>query len=433
MRFRKRIKLLPGLRLNLSKSGVSLSAGVRGASVTFGKRGKHLNVGLPGTGFYTRQKVGSSRRQPQQGHSEYASIQVSVSLDESGKPVITDQNGDLITDESLLRKIRRSDGYKDTIARLSMEKASEIQQETDKFVNIYRYIPSLITRRQVEEELSALRFEEYEKNEFKTPEPLRDDIRADLEARARREIRSLLFWANKRKRAQYVTTHLDEEYQQLLSKWRKEKSDFKLKENEYKTSEDERRKEVFEKSKREIKSKLKGTESYVSAKIEDFLNGISLPVGFSVDYEYSESTGDLLVDLDLPEIEDMPKEKATTLASGRLSVKQKSKKELKEDYARCVTGLAFFFAGNFFNASPHIQKTLISGYTQRVSKKTGNMEDEYVYSVLFERDKFEGLNIKNVDPIEAFSNFKNNLNITSSFDLKTIEPFTGINKTTDEP
>lgn len=426
MRFRKRIKLIPGVRLNLSKSGVSLSAGVRGASVTFGKRGNYLNVGIPGTGLYDRKRIGSSRMQSQQNRSDYVSIKVSISLDESGKPVIADQNGDLITEESLLRKIKRSNDYKDTVARLSREKAGEIQQETDKFVNIYRYTPSIIPRSQVEKDLSALHFEEYVKREFDTPEPSRDSVRVDLEANARREIRSLPFWTNKKKRAQYVTTHLDKEHRRLLSKWQKEKSVFELKENEYKSSEDKRRSEAFKKAKQEIESKLNGTESFVGSEIEGFLNSISLPVEFSVDYEYKESTGDLLVDLDLPEIEDMPTEKASTLSSGKISVKQKSKKELKEDYARCVTGLAFIFAGNFFNVSPHIQKILLSGYTQRVSKKTGNMEDEYVYSVLFERDKFEGLNIKNVDPIEAFSNFKNILNITSSFDLKTIKPFDGI-------
>ena len=55
-RFRRRIKIAPGLRLNLSKSGGSLSVGGRGATLNLGKRGKRMTVGVPGSGiFYTKQ------------------------------------------------------------------------------------------------------------------------------------------------------------------------------------------------------------------------------------------------------------------------------------------------------------------------------------------------------------------------------------------
>lgn len=54
--FRKRIKILPGIHVNLSKSGVSTSIGRRGASVNIGKRGTYFNTGLPGTGIYHRKK-----------------------------------------------------------------------------------------------------------------------------------------------------------------------------------------------------------------------------------------------------------------------------------------------------------------------------------------------------------------------------------------
>jgi hypothetical protein len=54
LRFFRRVKVLPGLTLNLSKSGPSFSMGVRGAHVTVGRRGARRTVGIPGTGvFYT--------------------------------------------------------------------------------------------------------------------------------------------------------------------------------------------------------------------------------------------------------------------------------------------------------------------------------------------------------------------------------------------
>jgi hypothetical protein len=50
-RFRRSVKILPGVRLNFGKRGVSTSIGVRGAHVTFGKTGTRTTVGLPGSGL----------------------------------------------------------------------------------------------------------------------------------------------------------------------------------------------------------------------------------------------------------------------------------------------------------------------------------------------------------------------------------------------
>lgn len=58
--FRKRVKILRGVNLNISKSGTSLSVGPRGAKVTIGKRGVYANVGIPGTGIYTRKKIANT-------------------------------------------------------------------------------------------------------------------------------------------------------------------------------------------------------------------------------------------------------------------------------------------------------------------------------------------------------------------------------------
>src|SRR5437870_13864945 len=56
-RLYKRVRLFPGVSVNLSKSGPSLSFGVRGAHVTVGRRGVTRTVGVPGTGvFYTSRR-----------------------------------------------------------------------------------------------------------------------------------------------------------------------------------------------------------------------------------------------------------------------------------------------------------------------------------------------------------------------------------------
>lgn len=72
-RFRRSVKLFPGVRLNLTTRGLSATVGVRGASVNIGSAGTHLNVGLPGTGLSYRTRLDRpSRARPDRRHPDEA-------------------------------------------------------------------------------------------------------------------------------------------------------------------------------------------------------------------------------------------------------------------------------------------------------------------------------------------------------------------------
>jgi hypothetical protein len=51
LRYHRRLSLLPGLRINLSRSGASVSVGHRGSWVTVGHGQRRVTVGLPGSGL----------------------------------------------------------------------------------------------------------------------------------------------------------------------------------------------------------------------------------------------------------------------------------------------------------------------------------------------------------------------------------------------
>lgn len=58
-RFQKRISVLPGVRINLSKTGVSGSLGGHGATVNMGLDGKpNVTLGIPGTGMSYKMALG---------------------------------------------------------------------------------------------------------------------------------------------------------------------------------------------------------------------------------------------------------------------------------------------------------------------------------------------------------------------------------------
>ena len=59
--FRRRIQLLPGIRLNVGKTSASVSFGARGLRTTVGKRGITTTVGIPGSGLsYTTNSAATS-------------------------------------------------------------------------------------------------------------------------------------------------------------------------------------------------------------------------------------------------------------------------------------------------------------------------------------------------------------------------------------
>ncbi len=60
----RRIKIAPGVTLNLSKSGLSASFGPRGAKFTVGPKGTRQTVGLPGTGLYYTTSHGYGTKKP---------------------------------------------------------------------------------------------------------------------------------------------------------------------------------------------------------------------------------------------------------------------------------------------------------------------------------------------------------------------------------
>jgi hypothetical protein len=62
--YRKRIKIIPGVHLNFSKSGISTSIGFKGASLTFGNNGTYLNTDIAGVGLYSRRKIPGSGSKP---------------------------------------------------------------------------------------------------------------------------------------------------------------------------------------------------------------------------------------------------------------------------------------------------------------------------------------------------------------------------------
>ena len=65
LRFRRSIRIAPGVRVNLGLHGAGVSVGPRGFHVGMNRRGMYTSAGIPGTGVYAVHHVrGSSGEHP---------------------------------------------------------------------------------------------------------------------------------------------------------------------------------------------------------------------------------------------------------------------------------------------------------------------------------------------------------------------------------
>ena len=185
---------------------------------------------------------------------------------------------------------------------------------------------------------------------------------------------------------------------------------------------DARFREEYRSSKEYLEQALSGSPVFIESTSAEWLANIEVPFEISAQLEYREGSKTLFVDLDLPEIEDLPSEEAIQLKNGDLRMKSKSQKTLRAEYAKCVFGLAVYISSNLLCISPCIAGLTISGYTQRRDSE-GNVRDDYIYSIAFTRDIFEQTKCSEVDPEEFCMRFKNRCNKTKTDIFGVIKPY----------
>lgn len=425
MRFRKSIQLVKGVRINFSKSGISATLGGRGMSVNIGSRGTYLNTGIPGTGLYDRTKL--SGRSPSSSQTEGGRPlpmgNISVSVEDDGRVEIRDPNGILITDESLLRRIKRTNEFKALKIQLMEQLKEGIERETSNIIDIYKMSAEVVPLAEYEAFLASFKPNRYDRIPFDELPPNEDNIRAQLAVEAKQKIRTMAFWRIKRLREEYIEQELPGRYIDLYSGWQSRALDHEQAQAKIEESTNAEYYQEYMEIKKALEYAIQGQPEYIEQEIGRWISSVELPVEFNIQFECDREASRIMLDLDLPEIESMPTEKAVQLASGQVKRKPKTQKEVKYDYMCCVYGLAVFFASHVFVVSPVINEIVVSGYTQRRNKKTGDIQDEYVYSTKFIRSFFEQIDFESIDLCNFWEQFENRCLPTQTYELKKIVPF----------
>ena len=367
LRFRRSIKLAPGLRLNLSGSGASLTVGPRGASVNFGSRGAFFNSGIPGTGLYTRSRLGSVPSRPA-AQSRKVSVSATIRVEDDGTVKYLDANGQPLNDY-LTNLAKRQQGAK--IKELLAETSERINAQVEALGKLHHFTP-------VPDETPTRTRREFEKKQPLAPAP--------------RKVGLLSRILGNRAEIEAENAENERLFAQDLSKWQRERALFdKLEDEESK----------------KFDQMLRSDTDFMQQVLEDNLRDISWPRETLVSFEVQNGGKSVALDVDLPEIEDLPRKVTTVPERGyKLNVKELKGKALQELYAHHVHGIGFRIIGEVFATLPTVEEVTLSAFTQRDAPDTGHRSDTYVYSVRVKRTDWARINFKNLAAIDIVAAFE---------------------------
>lgn len=436
VRFRKSVKICKGVKVNFSKSGASLSLGGKGCGATIGTKGTRVRAGIPGTGISYSTKLGATSHSHSKSTSRSTTSkpvvqlpkQVGVQMNDKGKVIIIDENGNEITNQSLVRKIKATPQYQAQVVELDRQRRQKIDEmvrdseaENQRFINIFELSAVVDPILHFQNRLNTLKPAEYICAEFDAPAPTLDAIKAVLTTEAETAVKGSIFTIRKL-RKQYVESNLDRRFADARSAWETERAEFYDFQEEQKKIADEAAFEECEQQKAFLAALIDGEESAVSEVFDSWIGSCELPVEINISYDWNKESGVMMLDVDLPEIEHLATTKLIKADNGNLKEKKKTVGELRGEYATLVFGLAIFISSHAFNVSPAIKKILISGYTQRRDKE-GLICDDYIYSIKFPRGMFEQRDLTHVLPNEFCLSAESKCNMTSTAMFKKIVPF----------
>jgi len=388
-RFRKSIKLAPGIRINFSGSGASLSFGPRGASVSVGSRGTYLNTGIPGTGLYSRERLDKPSRS-QNTSSGKVSVSLKVGVNDDGTLHFLDQDGNAASEQFVsLAKQQQPE----VIRHLMQEKCEEINGS----INILGEIHLGTSNPLIKPIFNPGTF---------------DSQKPELPVENKPGFFGKFFSGivNKIKEENISAMCL---YEATLARWKDAEKRFVANENS--------RQYFIEKA---IYKDMPAMEQF----LEGNLNDIVWPRETNVSFDIVEYGKQVNIDIDLPEIEDMPNKIASMPQRNfKLSIKEMSDAQVRKLYLRHIHSVVFRVVGETFAALPVLQKIVISGFSQRPDSSTGVTQDDYLISVIVDRSRWEEIdfnNLNSLDIVEAIGRFEVRRDINDRTGAcKPISPF----------
>ena len=418
-RFRRSVKLFPGVRMNLGLRGASLSVGGRGHSMNFSGRGIRSTVGIPGTGLsYTSSMSARSGRAPSRRQLEAAARRAAIAA--------------------------RHDA---AVAEVEAAEAA-----LDESLNAWRLVPDLPA---TEVYRAATKPRPYEVRDVPPSPPDPDEERAALRREAGAEVRAAhrapwataglsvlavgaaltvatvlaavsghgaaiasVVWAvvvipgsalpaavtiraiAARNTVVALRTRaaVDERWD---ARWDEVNRRHLDSVHQWEQARDSAR-ETHDAAEAEratwARRLVDGDVVAVEESVADSLSDVDFPYEIVCKVAVPEPDHAYVL-VDLPEIEDvLPETRVRVLKDGTKREIKRPKGERVAAYGGLACGLAFLTSRVAFEAGPTLRTVTVAGYTQRRQRKTGQVDDDFVYEVAIHRDASAAVDHEEIDP-----------------------------------
>lgn len=240
---------------------------------------------------------------------------------------------------------------------------------------------------------------------FKIPEP------SEKDALPKANFWESLFKDYKAKREEKRKIYLEslkkdwskakELFEKNHKKWAKEKKAFDKKQEDWNKSLD-KQKELYEKGKKE------GVETFYSYLLIASVYPPKFPENVILEYKDDDKT--LLVEYELPDLEDMPKYKGekysrTTGRTEKIELSQNARDSLYDKvlYMIPIRTLYEIFRNDKFD---NIESVGFNGFVNTLDKSTGKKKIVYILSLFVKKADFMELDISQIDPKACFRGLK---------------------------
>ncbi len=396
-RFSNRVSIMPGLKLNLSGHGLSLSAGVRGAHINLGPRGLYGTAGIPGTGLYYRQRLDGTPRTYDRPSVE--------------RPFSTRQ---------LEAQQRREE--KEEQADMAQAAIDDEWQEYQKMVFFWKPLPEIPSladftkaqaKRPFETALAVPPEPDWTREQSEYVERLSASLGSEL------PYKLLPKFAAKSKANSLVPTLWPAEQAQIQSRYEASllqyQEQLKTEEGKWDATENERI--------AWLQRLTAGDPEEVHHTVNEIFAGLCLPIKSHTQcHVFYDSSNLISAHLELPEMdENIPFTRKKLLKSGEAREVTRDKAERNRDYFDLVTGEAAFFAAELFSYLPLCQTIRMAGYTPRPKVKEDDPIDVYILDVSYARDGLKGYDAAKTSMLSFLTHCGARFDLAPDFKLEGID------------
>jgi hypothetical protein len=388
LRFRRSVRLMPGVRLNFGMRGMSVSTGVRGASVTFGSRGIYANSGIPGTGLSYRQRLDNpASRRRSASSSQSTSLPMQLVLHDDGTVKFLTEDG-AEASPKLVKMAREQQGER--LTEWLQSAVDNLNADYQSCVDIHLGTPNPFVPRF--RQLDA----------FSEPKPVPPTPRA-------------VSWFDRllgrRAQIEADNVHAERVHGEAVTAW-------------------EQRRDEHEAAAADWLALLgrleRGETDAMETLFTAALQQIVWPKETLIDFDLSADGKSLQLDIDLPDEDDIPRRIATVAGRGfKVTFKDRSDAQVRRDFGRLAHGTLFRVIGEAFATLGTVNTVTASAYVQRPDPATGSIRDEYILSVRVARDAWQRIDfdrLGDVDPAAALENFELVRSAERGGRLRSIEP-----------